>query len=409
MGCLHSAEGAAAICRDFVPEPILLIRYLFFAATMSLKDQSDNGSKTVVRFIQCVLLVVLLGVGTALADDRQNLLDEIVSQYAQADDPLVVYVSTPQGTWSAASGVARENEPTTVNDRFRIGSMSKTFVAVVTLMLVEEGVFGLDDAASAWLPEDILQNIANTQSVTIRQLLTMRSGIDDYLGTEDFWAAVEADPQREWTAQDALAYSYNRPALFAPGAEFAYSNSNYLLLQIILEEASSMGLHSLIRERILEPLNMADTYTQVSEFLPGGFVDAYGDLYDDTLLVNFSEINDGAGLGDGGLVSNVNDLHTFYQALLQRQTLLSPAMMEELLSFETVDDFFGYSLGLNEWNTPSGVAWGHAGGVLGFLGISVYLPEADMIVIILSGGDSIAVEDLSLEITSSFLMENPAS
>ncbi len=357
-----------------------------------------------LRYLLCITLLLTLGVGIVHADDTQDLLDEIVSDYIEDDNALVVYLSTPEGVWTATAGFARDDEATTVADRFRIGSMSKTFVAVAALMLVEDGLFALDDPASDWLPDNILQNIANTGQVTIRQLLTMRSGIDDYLGTEAFWEAVEDDPQYEWTAQDVLTYAYGLPALFAPDADFEYANTNYILLQIILEEASGMGLHSLIRERILEPLDMTNTYTQISESLPGGFVDAYGHFYDDETVENLSAINDGAGLGDGGLISNVIDLSVFYRALLQEQTLLSPAMMDELLDFGPVDAFSGYSLGLNEWRIPSsGVAWGHAGGVLGFLSIGAYLPEGDIIIIILSASESFSPAELALDIVTELL------
>jgi D-alanyl-D-alanine carboxypeptidase len=351
-----------------------------------------------VRYIVLLVLVLVLGGHIARADDTQDLLDEIVQGYVNEDDPFVVYLSTPDGVWSVTGGFAREGQQTRLEDRFRIGSMSKTFVAVAALMLVEDGVFALDDPASAWLPDSIVQNVANTKSVTIRQLLAMRSGIDDYLGREAFWQAVEADPQREWTAEEVLTYIHGDPALFAPDTEFSYSNSNYILLELILEEASEMGLHDLIRQRILEPLKMEDTYTQISEFLPGGFVEAYGSVYDDGVLENLSEVNDGAGLGDGGLVSNVVDVHRFYEALLQDQTLLSPALMDELLAFSPVNDFTHYSLGLNEWQTPSGAAWGHAGGVIGFLSIGAYLPEQGVTLIILSGSQAFAPEEMALDI-----------
>lgn len=356
-----------------------------------------------LRHIVWIVLVLMLGGRVALADDTQDLLDEIVQEYVNQDDPFVVYLATPEGTWSVTGGFAREGEPTRLEDRFRIGSMSKTFVAVAALMLVEDGVFALDDPASAWLPDSIVQTIANARSVTIRQLLAMRSGIDDYLGTEGFWEAVEADPRRDWAPEDVLTYIEGVPALFAPDAEFSYSNSNYILLEMVLEAASGTGLHDLIRQRILDPLAMADTYTQISEFLPGGFVEAYGSVYGDGTIQNLSEVNDGAGLGDGGLVSNVLDVQRFYAAPLQDRTLLSAGMMDELLAFSPVNDFTHYSLGLNEWQTPSGAAWGHAGGVIGFLSIGAYLPEAGVTLIILSGSEAFAPEDMALDILAEVL------
>lgn len=342
-----------------------------------------------------LILMLLLGVVSAQAEDGDDLLADVVAEFVGEDDPaLVVQVSTPEGTWSAAGGRADGERPTEVTDRFRIGSMSKTFVAVAALLLVEEGVFDLDDPASAWLPDAIVEKIANADSVTIRQLLAMRSGIDDYLGTDEFWEAVEDDPTRVWTAEEALEYAYGLPALFAPDEESYYSNSNYLLMQVILEAAAGMPLHSLIRERILDPLNLANTYTQISESLPGGFVEGYEDWDGDGELDAVSGINDGAGLGDGALISNVNDLTTFYRALLDEQTLLSEESLDELLAFEADDDG-GYGLGLSSWETDFGEAWGHSGGVVGFLSIGVYLLDFDVIIIVLSASSEIAPEDVA--------------
>lgn len=96
-------------------------------------------------------------------------------------------------------------------------------------------------------------------------------------------------------------------------------------------------------------------------------------------------------------------LHTFYVALLQERTLLSQALMDELLDFNTVDVFSGYGLGLNEWRLPSGVAWGHAGGVLGFLSIGAYLPDDDIIIIILSASEDFSPAELALDIVTELL------
>jgi D-alanyl-D-alanine carboxypeptidase len=351
-----------------------------------------------LRYLLCATLVLIVSIGIIHADDVQNQLEDIVNEFVENDNALAVYVSTPDGEWTVATGFARDDQATTIQDRFRIGSMSKTYVAVVALMLVEDGVFALDDLASDWLTDDILQNIANASSVTIRQLLMMRSGIDDYLGTEDFWEAVQANPQYAWTAEEVLTYAYGLPALFAPDSEFNYSNSNYILLQIILEKASGKGLHTLIRERILEPLDMQNTYTQVSETLDGEFVDSYGYSDDETTLTNLSAINDGAGLGDGGLIANAPDVYAFYKALLQDKTLLSSGMMDELLAFSSADDSSRYSLGLIEWQFPFGVAWGHTGGVTGFASVGAYLPEQDIIIIILGANEDLDLEALAVSI-----------
>lgn len=348
---------------------------------------------------------MLLGIGMVLAvlvtppvkaqdDDVQSRLEAAVADYAAADGPaVVVQVTSPAGTWTVATGLADGDRPAVAEDRFRIASMSKTFVAVVALMLYEEGALDLEARAADYVADELVAHIPNLDTVTVRQLLTMRSGIPDYLESDEFWAAVQAEPTYEWTAEAALALIFDAAPMFAPGEAFYYSNSNYVLMQLVLEEAAGMPLHELVRERILDPLEMRNTYTQIREELPGGFVNGYADFDGDGVAEDVTTLNDGAGLGDGALVSNAADLTTFYRALLQEQSLLSAAMLEILLTFEEVEGF-GYSMGLYQAETELGIGWGHSGAVVGFISNGAYVPGEKLIVIVLAAGDEIPLEDI---------------
>lgn len=349
------------------------------------------------------LIICFLCVLPVSAQDTQTL-EDILSQYTdERGAALTVQIVTPEGSFAAATGLADETRAAVPEDRFRIGSMSKTFVSVAALLLVEDGVFNLDDLASTWLPDEIIENIANLETVTIRQLLSMRSGIDDYLGTDEFWEALEADPTYRWTAAEALEYAYGLPPLFAPDEDFSYSNSNYLLLQLIMEAATGKELHILIRERILDPLELTNTYTQISETLDGNFVNGYEDLEGDGVMENVTDYNDGAGLGDGALVSNTSDIISFYRALLQDRTLLSEASLEELLDFGLDDEGDFYSLGFASFPTPWGDAWGHSGAVLGFSSIGVYLPQEETFVVVLAASTEIDTSSIALSVGEAFL------
>ncbi len=350
-----------------------------------------------------LLLLFVMVFAIIIPLSAQDELNDILREYADDDGPaLAVQLTTPDGTWTPTIGLTDGSRQTVPDDRFRIASMSKTYVAVVTLMLVEDGVFGLDDLASDWLPADIVEAIANADVVTIRQLLAMRSGIPDYLDL-DFWDAILEDLTYEWTAPEALAFAYGEPALFEPDAEFYYSNTNYVLMQLVLEQASGMTLAQLLRERILDPLGLENTYTQMFETHPSGFVNGYEDIDGDGELDDVTDINDGAGLGDGGLVSNTADITAFYKALLQDQTLLGEEMMAELLNFSEADEDGDYSLGLAQWETDYGTAWGHSGGVLGFSSLGVYLPDEEIIVIALSGNVETDLDSLINDILASIL------
>jgi D-alanyl-D-alanine carboxypeptidase len=350
-----------------------------------------------------MVLSIAISVLPLHAQDYSSELEKIARSYAGDDDPaVVVQISSPEGVWVAAAGLADGERPTQAGDRFRIASMSKTFVAVVAVMLADDDVFSLDDPAQDYLPSEVVDNIANLDTVTIRQLLQMRSGIDDYLSTDEFWDTALDDPTHEWTADEALEYAYDLPPLFAPDEDYEYSNTNYLLMQLILEQASGQPLFTLMRDKIFDPLKMQDTYTQIHEDLPGGFVNGYEDMDEDGEIDDVTDFNDGAGLGDGGLISTVDDLTTFYQALLQDQTLLSPAAMQEMLDFQATD-YGGYSLGLDSWETDYGNAQGHSGAVSGFVSIGVYLPEYETTIMVLSANIDIDPEEIAMEAAAALL------
>jgi D-alanyl-D-alanine carboxypeptidase len=353
----------------------------------------------------CLVITLLLSV-TPLTAQETNVLNVIVAPYADKTDPaLVVQVTTPDGVWSAVGGSADGRRAADVNDRFRVGSMSKTFVAVTALLLAEDGVIALDDPAATYLPAEVVANVENADQVTLRQLLSMRSGISDYLETDEFWSVVEIEPDHPWTAAEAITYAYDLPAMFEPDADYYYSNSNYILLQLILEAATGQPLHALVRERILDPLGMADTYTQFFEDAPAGgtLVDGWEDWFGDSDLDNVTAINDGWGLGDGALISTVGDLTTFYRALLADQTLLNADSMRTLLDFRPDDTGDGYSLGLAEWETDYGTAWGHSGAVLGFVSIGIYLPDAEATIVVLSANANLDVSEVAVEAAAAVL------
>lgn len=353
------------------------------------------------RWIVWSLVVILSlagqGITRAQTDEAQAILDELVADFAADADGAAVtaLVAIEEEVWSAAAGFADVGRPATPSDRFRIGSTSKTFVAVVALRLVEQGQIELDAPVADYLPAEVVERIANVETVTLRQLLAMRSGIDDYLSTDEFWEAVADDPSYRWTAAEALTYAYDLPALFAPDAEFFYSNTNYLLAQLALERASGQPLETLIRSHILDPLGMDDTYTQIFETDAGGFVLGYEDFDGDGQADEVSGINDGAGLGDGGLISSVGDLATFYRALLVDKTVLSAESLEELLTFQEDDEGGEYSLGFGAWETDAGVAWGHSGAVSGFQSVALYLPDYDAIIVVLAASADLDPESLA--------------
>jgi D-alanyl-D-alanine carboxypeptidase len=348
--------------------------------------------------LRLLRLICLLAVLMSLAAPLWAQDDAIESDLATLlvtvnDDPAVaLYIVTPDGEWALARGRANIDVPLPVapDARFRIGSVSKTFVTVVALQLVEEGELTLDAPAADYLPVEIVKSLANADRATVRDLLAMTSGIPEYL-EDDFWSAIFDDPSYAWTAAEVLTFAEGKAAYFEPGEGFEYTNTNYILLQLIIESVTGEPLHIAVRERILDPLGLANTYTQVQETLPGGFVRGYAYWDDNLTLDDVSEVNDGAGLGDGALVSTTVDLAAFYRALFIDESLLDSESLDVMLSDAEEDE---YGLGIEVIETDLGKAIGHTGAVLGFNSAVFYLPDEEAIGVVLAARDDFDVSIL---------------
>lgn len=276
-----------------------------------------------------------------------------------------------------ASGLANTDAGTPVqtNDSFRIGSMTKTFLGVLILQLAEDNLIDIDDTASDYLGPEALSGIDNAEEATIQELLNMSSGIYDYLENEDFWEQHYRNPTYFWQPLDTLAYAQGEPANFAPGTGWSYSNTNYILLQLIAEEATGQPLGALFEQRILAPTGMNDSYLE--HYKSGPLVSSYEYLEDVT------GYNDGTGMGDGGLISTAADLDLFLRALEAGYLLNDPSLDAFFEPTGRSGDAAEYGLGVELINTSWGEAWGHTGSTAGFSSEFWYLPEADATVIML--------------------------
>ncbi|MGR3911243.1 serine hydrolase domain-containing protein [Burkholderia sp. SR8] len=168
----------------------------------------------------------------------------------------VVYVQSPHGNWLASFGTAVRgtHAPIPTNAHFRIGSVTKTWTGTVILQLVQEGRLKLTDHVSQYVA-----NVPNGDSITIEQLLTMRSGLYNYSTSLAFNQTLDAQPNKLWTIDELLGIAESQPVYFAPGAGFRYSNTNTVLLGRIIEQLTGMSAADAIRTRLFAPLGLTET------------------------------------------------------------------------------------------------------------------------------------------------------
>ncbi len=323
------------------------------------------------RHVLVTVILLLLALPLAAQSDLQAAIQTIVDNAADPNGPaLVMIVSTEDQQITAATGFADiENQiPVQVDDRFRIGSITKTFVAVLALQLAEEGKLSLDDPLSDWLEGDLIDRVPNADELTLRHLLNMTSGIPDYLAEDAFFDAVDEYPDYPWTAAETVAYVYDLEPLFAPGESFDYSNTNYNLMQLVIEEAAAEPLADVLAAYIFEPAGMVNSYLEDPATLGQGIVQGYSLEYDEDTLANVTLINDGMGLADGGIISTVDDMRRFGEALLYGD-LISEQSLEDMMAVTPQSDD-EYGLGFEVMSgSDGGLIVGHSGASGGFQSI----------------------------------------
>jgi D-alanyl-D-alanine carboxypeptidase len=266
-------------------------------------------------------------------------------------------------TWQAAAGTAQAGTgiPMLTSDHFRIGSVTKTFTAVVVLQLEAGHRLRLDDTVARWLPGALPYG----SQVTIRELLNHTSGVPDYLGTiESLYAAHPGSWLRHWSPAQLVALISSRPPLSHPGTQWHYSSTNYVLLGMIIQRATGHTPGEEIQRRIIRPLHLDGTsFPADATTLPApaahGYVPGPGGVPAD--VTGWNPTAAGAA---GAMISTAADLSRFYRALLGGHLLPPPQLAQMLAPFPVRNS--GYGLGLDEWHTPCGTVIGHNGAIYGY-------------------------------------------
>ncbi len=268
-------------------------------------------------------------------------------------------VSIPaQGTWQGQYGDSYSGKSITKDMLFGIASNTKLFVSAIMLMLTEHNIIHLNDSIKRWLPT--YRNV--NPNITIRQLLNHTSGISDPIFISPLVDTIMKYPQRIFTPNEVL--SYLGAPMFLPGQGWSYSNVNYILAGMIAQSATGYHISRLIRDSILTPLHLNNTFYDVEEPEKGTIAHRWwnGVDYNNTSRVALNT----AGGSAGALFSTAADMTEWYAALFQGK-LLNVNSLKELTSFVSTPSltyFYGLGLALETtlgltYYTHGGDTWGY--------------------------------------------------
>ncbi|HEY3021136.1 MAG TPA: serine hydrolase domain-containing protein [Solirubrobacteraceae bacterium] len=306
----------------------------------------------------------------SLPTDMQKLVD--------AGAPgVIVLARDGSHTLRLATGVAdrAHHKPMRITDRFRIGSLTKTFVAAVVLQLAGEGKLSLDDSVEKWVPG----LVPGGGAITVRQLLNHTSGLFDYLNDGDGTVLkpyLKGDLGYVWTPRALVGVATKHPARFKPGAGWSYSNTGYIVLGLVVEAATGDSLAAELRKRLIVPLGLHRTSLDASPRIAGRHAHGYY-RFGRKPLIDVTGVSPTLAWAAGGIVSTVGDVAQFYRALLQGHVLRAEELHAMQMTVSMGVDGEDYGLGL--WETRSlgfeptfrlscaDRVWGHDGDFPGYL------------------------------------------
>lgn len=317
----------------------------------------------------------------------QNIADSSINKYRLIG--IQIAIKRPGGeTWFGSSGTTdKERTILLSNDHLiRIGSLTKTFTAVVILRLYERGLIDLDDTIDKWFSD-----FPKGDKITVRMLLNHSSGIPEFLGPKIFIPSL-FHPDRIWSPEELYDLIKRNKLIFEPGTDNSYANPNYILLGIIAEKISNQSLKDLFKHEILIPLNLSNTVFLPYDKAPGSLICGY----DKNLIplpgwyVNKPDNNSwsSCAYSSGGFASTAHDLLLFFDAILTRKIINENSyhLMTNVMSVENKKDKYlkHFGMGIFQYEDYYDHSCGHLGLFVGSEAVALFHQEKGYVFIFLS-------------------------
>lgn len=313
--------------------------------------------------------------------DYQKLIDEAVN----AEVPgIILAIDGPEFDFLGAAGLSdiESQESMQPYHVMPAGSAGKKATSLLVALLYQDGLLDIDDTITTWLPESLTSQIQYSHQITLRQLLSHTSGVYDYLDdrTSDEWFETGfTDIDTLKTDHYALQFALNRDAYFMPGEGFHYSNTGYLLAGLILDEVLGEHHHKAMRNRIIEPLGLNDTFYLGIEKDLGDIISGY--VMDDEVL-NTKPFYENVAVADAPLATSVTDLSSLLRAIMTDESIVNDEIRELLIGEENlslIDPNNQFYVGMGMFKSILGdyTLYHHGGEEAGYKTENIFIQELD--------------------------------
>ena len=346
--------------------------------------------KTITVFVVCLLFAFVVQAQTGVANKSalETALQVKLEEWHKAGSfpgATVGVVLANGESFGLAVGFSdrQTRSPMKPNDRMLAGSVGKTFAAATALQLIKEGKIGLDDRIEKYLGrESWFARLPNAKEITVRQLMNHSSGLMRYEFKEQFTRDLTANPERVWKPAELVAYLLDEKPPFEAGKGWDYSDTNYIVLGMIIEKVTGKKFYDEANRRLLKPLKLADTIPQDGPRLPG-LVQGYAGPNNpfggtDEMIVNgkFS-INPQFEWTGGGYASTAQDLARWAKMFYEGKAFSADLLPQVLdgVSAPMLGRETKYGLGVIIRKTAVGTSYGHSGFFPGYMTDMMYFPE----------------------------------
>lgn len=343
-------------------------------------------------FRLCLLLFLC---SNTFSQTKHESIENLVYDFhkKQKFDGVILVAKNEKIIYENALGLANRewNIPHIVDGRFVIGSLSKQFIAALTLILAQEGKLDLNKAIGRYLPELPNDSIAN--NVTVHHLLSNTSGLHHYSAWDDF---LDNKDRLVYSKKDLLKLYENLSLEFTPGTKYKYSSLGYLLIGFILENVSKTDLPSLLNQKIFIPSKMTNSLLPVRDEIIPTRVNSYRYNYKKAMYDNANYRDPSTTFSAGGIISTAKDLYKWLR-VLNKNTLLKE--QSKTLLYTPVHNNYAYGWRTTFRGINESVHW-HSGQSTGYTSVIAKFPDTGHCIIILSNIRDMAYRDLVIQISN---------
>lgn len=345
-------------------------------------------------------------VKNTLNEAVQNKIEQLIQDHELPGlNFSVIYANGRQENYSSGFSDVENQIPLTTDHLFFSGSIGKTYAVALLMQLVDEGKVDLNKPLKSYFPAiEWLAQLPNIDDLTIELLLQHRSGLPRWIMKKETWDILHNQPDKVWSYKDRLSYVFNEKPVHKAGKDWAYSDTNYLLIGMLIEKITGKPYYDMVQSNIIQTKKLTNTFPSLTRAIPGLAV-GYSKLSTMFSIPN-KVVNDGKYVFNpqvewtgGGMYSTTADLAKWAKIYYEGQ-LFSSERLTSITAInpngEKVTGKNSYGMGSFIYHTEYGDAFGHSGFMPGFNSLFIYFPK-DKIAIALQSNADYADQEMGLQ------------